>query len=400
MEQQKTELQRIERLRNYRIIDTPQEEEYDYITKMAAHICKTPISLITLIDMNRQWFKSSEGVGELKETPREISFCEHTIQQENDYMVVNDLSKDERFVANPFVVGAPYVKFYAGVSLKTSDGFKLGTVCVFDDKPRTLTEEQLESLKLLSRYAMKLMELRSQNFELQAIQKTLENTNKDLRQYAHAVAHDIKSPLRIMNSFVSLLMRGSKDKFNEREQEFMNFIGNAAKELSNYTRELLTFTENAQIDVKHCTIVDLVQLVDGLNNLLTKNTGVEVIYNKDAPPIFVSEVGLKQILHNLISNSIRYRNPESPAPFVKVKMTEDEHYYKFSVKDNGQGISKKRMKNIFGLFKKDPAKAESTGLGLNLVKRLIEKMDGTIEVKSKIGKGTTIKFTIKKIISN
>jgi PAS domain S-box-containing protein len=159
------EIDRLEALKSYDILDTLAEEEFDELTVLAAEICQTPISLISLVDDKRQWFKSVHGI-EVKETPIEESFCAHAIQQPNEAMVVRDARTDIRFSANPLVLGNTNIVFYAGVSLVDTNQCALGTLCVIDHVPRELTETQLKSLHVLAKSVVRLLELRKKNREL------------------------------------------------------------------------------------------------------------------------------------------------------------------------------------------------------------------------------------------
>ena len=140
-------------------MDTLSEQAYDNFTRLASLICKTPIALITLLDDQRQWFKSRIGL-ERSEIPREAALCNHAIMRPENILVVNDAAQDERFVNNPLVTAEPKLRFYAGVPLVTSNGEALGTICVFDTKPRGLTQDQLDALQVLSREVMGQFELR------------------------------------------------------------------------------------------------------------------------------------------------------------------------------------------------------------------------------------------------
>src|SRR5881409_775684 len=153
----KDEPERITDLRRYQVLDTPPDTELDQITLLASHICETPIALISLIDSERQWFKSHVGV-ELSETPRELAFCDRAIEQ-SDLFIVPDATKDPRFSSNPFVVSEPKIRFYAGAPFKSSDGFTLGTLCVIDMVPRQLTAGQQNALLALSRQVQAQFEL-------------------------------------------------------------------------------------------------------------------------------------------------------------------------------------------------------------------------------------------------
>jgi signal transduction histidine kinase len=156
------EHERILALQSYEILDSIDEQEYDDITAVASEICQTPICVISLIDENRQWFKSKVGL-EANETSREVSFCGHAILNPNDVMIVPDARKDERFFDNPLVTGNPDIVFYAGVPLLDENGFALGTICAIDTKPRELSTQQINALKILSKKVIALLSVKKKN---------------------------------------------------------------------------------------------------------------------------------------------------------------------------------------------------------------------------------------------
>lgn len=160
------EPERLAALRRYRILDTDPEQRFDDLALLASHICGTPMALITLVDEHRQWFKARVGVS-IAETSRAISFCTHAIEQRGVF-VVSDALNDERFRNNPQVTGDAHIRFYAGAPLVTPDGHALGTLCVVDRTPRTLTSEQLQALDALRRQVEAQLELRLNLYELEA----------------------------------------------------------------------------------------------------------------------------------------------------------------------------------------------------------------------------------------
>jgi GAF domain-containing protein len=143
--------ERLAALRALELLDTPQEERFDRITRTATRLFKVPISLVTLVDEDRQWFKSCFGT-EIRETSRDVSFCGHTILRPAPFIIV-DASLDLRFADNPMVTGPPYVRFYAGIPIHSTSGHTVGSFCVIDTEPREPTDEDLDGLVDLAGWA-------------------------------------------------------------------------------------------------------------------------------------------------------------------------------------------------------------------------------------------------------
>ena len=168
------EMLRLQALYDLSILDSPREKNFDDITAIASMICDVPMSIISLVDAERQWFKSSVGL-EGTETARDVAFCAHAILQPQQMTIVPDALLDKRFVDNPLVTGDPYIRFYAGAPLVTEDGAALGTLCVADYKPRDITPEQQQALMALARQVMQLFHLRSANHLLQRNAENLQS---------------------------------------------------------------------------------------------------------------------------------------------------------------------------------------------------------------------------------
>ena len=180
------ETQRIESLLEYKILDTRSEAAFDDLTRLASYICGTPIALISLVDTNRQWFKSKVGLDAL-ETPRDVAFCAHAIMQP-EVFVVPDATEDERFATNPLVTSDPNVRFYAGVPLINSEGYALGTLCIVDHVPRDLSPEQIEALRILGRQVIKQLEMRRNLANLVLASDTRKQAQKGRKQFFKRVA--------------------------------------------------------------------------------------------------------------------------------------------------------------------------------------------------------------------
>jgi anti-sigma regulatory factor (Ser/Thr protein kinase) len=194
-----SEAVRLAALRRYRILDTEPEKAFDDLVMLASQICGTPIALISLVDADRQWFKARIGVT-VTETARSISFCSHAIEQPTLF-VVRDATSDERFRENPLVTAEPCIRFYAGSPLVTDDGEALGTLCVLDRVPRTLTADQEMALEALKRQVLAQMELRRNLHELAA---ALEERDRAEADQAHLVV-ELRDALEHVQHLSALL---------------------------------------------------------------------------------------------------------------------------------------------------------------------------------------------------
>lgn len=176
----RNEKKRLKVLWEYQVLDTIPEEVFDDLTELAARICEAPIALITLVDEDRQWFKSRVGVS-VNETSRDISFCGHAICQ-TDLFIVPDATKDARFSRNPLVTSDPKIRFYAGAPLISPDGYALGSLCVIDKVPRELRTEQKQALRILARHVMTQLELRRHSHQLENARKQRDEIRADLEK--------------------------------------------------------------------------------------------------------------------------------------------------------------------------------------------------------------------------
>jgi GAF domain-containing protein len=184
---------RVAALEKYAILDTDAEQSFDDLTLLASFICKTPMALISLVDEDRQWFKSRVGM-DAKETTRDIAFCSTAILQA-DVFVVPDALKDDRFRDNPLVVSDPHIRFYAGAPLINEDGYALGTLCVVDRAPRELAPDQKEALKALSRLVLAQLEFRR---NLLLLKETLTDRTREEHERQRELVHVQETLMRVM----------------------------------------------------------------------------------------------------------------------------------------------------------------------------------------------------------
>lgn len=390
-----TEEQRLEILGGYNILDTLPEKDFDDITHLASVICQTPISLITLVDENRQWFKSRKGLP-VTETPRVYSICSIAIQTPDEPCIVYDARKDSRFSTNPFVHGEPFLTFYAGIPLVNPEGYPLGTLCIMDHQPKELTEHQISSLKALANQVTGQLELRRKIEQLKSNQEVLQTANKDLESFAHALSHDIKGPLKTMHSYSNLVQRNFKNKLGEDGAKMLGFIQESSTKLLNLVDGILDFSQTSLDLGKEKESTSLNTLIEESINLLQPPEDFTFEYKDELPQIITSKSGLQQILLNLLSNAIKYNDKKKGV--VKISFDQDEHYYKFQVSDNGLGICAQYHDKIFEILQtlgqKDRFGNIGNGIGLATVKRIVDKLNGDIEIVSTPGEGTTFSFSI------
>lgn len=229
------EQERLKELFSFNILDTEQEKDLEDLVWLASHICETPISLVSLIDERRQWFKAKVGLG-VNETPRDQAFCAHAIKG-NDLFIVKNALEDQRFKTNPLVTGDPNIRFYAGMPLTTQNGYNLGTLCVIDREPRELTTTQKNALVILAKQVMNYLNL-SRSIQL------YEEKNNELREFSRKkeklsllLIQEIKDPMNRINNLIELFNDGDldKDKFLLLLNRLKNQVTDSLKTIDELT---------------------------------------------------------------------------------------------------------------------------------------------------------------------
>ncbi len=394
----KHEYERLQALESYSILDTLQEEEYDNLTFLASQICGTPIALLGFVDETRHWFKSALGINNLTQNPREFSFCTHAIQEPNTVFIIPDARLDNRFLNNPLVTGDMKVVFYAGVSLVNDEGFPLGTICVIDHKPNSLSPAQIKSLEALSQQTMKLLELRVNKIKLEGVLHSLENKNIELEQFAYTAAHDLKSPLANISGLTDFLIENYNDNIDEEGIEIIQLIKSSSLKLREMIESLLLYSKSNKLSHENYTKVSISKLENELVDLFSFNYNCSIAIQSELQFVETNKTAFEQILINLVSNAIKYSDKEQTN--IDIFISEEVDYYKITVSDNGAGIEKEHQEVIFEIFEvaidKDRFGEKGHGIGLATVKKIIENMGGDITVNSEIGLGATFDFTLAK----
>ncbi|MEP3374620.1 MAG: ATP-binding protein [Maribacter dokdonensis] len=427
------EKERLALLDSYSILDTLPEKDYDNLTQLAAEICQTPISLITLLDDKRQWFKSHYGL-ETSETPIEDAFCAHAITSDEPIFTTEDAREDSRFQNNPLVTGDPNIVFYAGIPLKNANGLPLGTLCVIDNKPRKLTQSQKESLNILSEQVINLLELRKNKLELERAHKKLKKFSKklerkvfqrtnqleiktiklelminDLESFNHICSHDLQEPLRKIQMFISQISDTEFNNLSEAGKHKLERIDLSAGRMRNLIQDLMAYGATESID-NSLTTVSLKNLVLDVKDILSeelKEHKTLLRVQKDCP-ITVRPVQFKQLLFNLFTNAIKFSKNEikptikvhgsvvNGTDYPKLNLNEDRRYSRILISDNGIGFDQKYENKVFEIFQRlhSDEEYQGTGIGLAIVKRIVTTHSGQIRVESSLGNGAVFDIFI------
>ena len=407
------EEERLAELINYEVLDTPKETVFDRLTRMASESFDVPIALISLVDRERQWFKSSHGLA-AKETARDVAFCSHTILQD-EVTVVPDATNDPRFALNPLVQNEPTVRFYAGAPLVTPKGYKLGTICLIDNKPRhDFTEKNKQELKDLAAIVIDELELRvamkkvredieKLNIAKKELEKERERTEQTMQEKSHFIAtisHELRTP---MNGILGMAYLLGDTNLDDTQKEYIATINHSASNLMLLINDVLDLSkieahelilEKIPFNIKDYFIQNIKLLTP-----LSVKKGIELVYEIDSslPDIIINDPGrFSQIITNLVGNAIKFTEIGKVTARIGYNSIDNNIYCE--VIDTGIGIPENKRGKIFEKFiQGDPTitrKYGGTGLGLTITKQLVVMLGGDIDFETHDNKGTRFWFTI------
>jgi signal transduction histidine kinase len=416
------EAARLEALRSYRILDTGPEEGFDALVRLAGAICETPISLVSLVDESRQWFKARMGL-DAKETPRDVAFCAHSILG-TSAMVVPDATLDPRFKENPLVTDQPGVRFYAGQPLVTRDGHALGTLCVIDRVPRNLSSFQREALSVLGQAVVDQMELRRQLAEIReeverrrAAERELLDKSKELSasnaelargarlkdEFLAAMSHELRTPLNAILGLSEALHESVYGALNEAQTQAVVTVEESGRHLLQLINDILDLSKvqagRLELDLESCDVAVLCQGSVRLvrESAQQKHQRLSVSIDPLVREARLDARRFKQVLVNLLANAVKF-TPQGGSIGLDVTADPDAETISFSVWDSGIGIAPDQMPRLFQPFVQfDSGRAREhagTGLGLSLVRRLVELHGGGIAVESALKQGSRFTVTV------
>jgi len=379
---------RLEKLRDYQILDTHSEDTFDKIALLAAQIFNTPSAFINFVDADRVFIKSSIGFEEpISEVPREDSLCSRAILKDSA-SIYNDTHNYPELMDNPHVAAEGGIRFYASAPLKTPEGFIMGTICVVDYVPRDATDAQLTMLKTLSSIIIDKLENRLR------YRKSIES-QVNLMNIA---LHEIKNPLASIKLANEIITKSPVNSVERMTENIKSAVNRIQAKLSDLLKQSELEEKDMMLNVEEVDLNEMFARLLYNFELLAqrKDQTIEFYCDETLPVLEADRTKISDVLHNLLSNAIKY---SYPGTVIKLSAREAGNYVHIEVKDEGQGLNFSDMQKLFTKFaklsSKPTGKETSNGLGLSITKSFIELHNGNIYAMSPgKDKGTTFIVSI------
>jgi signal transduction histidine kinase len=393
---------RLEALHATRLLDTPAEQAFDRFSKLATQVLGVPVALVSLVDADRQFFKSQTGLPEpwatVRETPLSHSFCKHVVENRQPLVVVD--AREHPLLRDNLAVRDFGVVAYLGVPLTTADGHTLGSLCAIDTSPRVWTEDAIAILRDLAAFAMTEIELRLTVRESQARYAQLQTLELQRAELVDMLVHDLRNPLTSLIGGLDLV--ASTEGLSQVIQEDIALARDGADALVRMVSEILDVSkaEAGQLGLTQKEWHPSAIVRDAVQQLIHLARGADIHLRSDvAPglPIMIADgVKLRRVLVNLLANAIQH-TPAHGEIVVSAEPSGDGASIRFSVADTGCGIAPSAIGKLFEKFGSRTdlsSERTSTGLGLPFCKLVAEAHGGRISVRSTPGQGTIFEVAI------
>ena len=386
------ERERLDVLRRYQILDSDPEPAFDELTELAAYTLKVPMALISLVDEDRQWFKSCVGA-DLTETRREIAICSHAIEHENVF-IIEDAREDPMFADNPLVTAFPNIVFYAGAPLIVEDGHRIGTLCIIDHKPRSLNGDEIKALKTMARLVVAQLDLRiaamQQRQKAEGLQKTV--ALKD--RFFSIIAHDLRTPFQTLMNLSQVLKTDQGEKNREMIADKLNRAAVAAFELTeNLLKWAMLETHSVSQKPRSYRLTELIEETLAPLKATAEFKGVKLDRRLDDCRLNVDKVTAETLFRNLVSNAIKFSHPGGTVT-ISSQIDESGRCIAVKISDDGVGIEPERLAQIQQATDLDSSQGTSgekgSGLGLMLCREFADRCGAKFELRSKPGQGTSV----------
>jgi signal transduction histidine kinase len=392
---------RVEALRRLCLLNTPADPAFDRLTRLAADILNAPISLVTLVDAEYQFFKSQVGLQEpwasARQTPLSHSFCQHTLTSNEPLIIENALS--HHLVHDNLAIQDLDAHAYLGIPLTTSDGDAIGSFCVLDDKPRVWTTREINLLKDLSGSVMTEIELRHQLSEKAEIERELLESIEKQKELAELktrfmamVSHEFRTPLAIIQAVSDTLTSYRQKMSEEQELEKHRTIQKQVHILKKFLDDILIVSRSEIVALhfqpKETDFIDLCLQVITDSQQVSPLCQIQLSFTGEGRTAVVDTELMMQALSNLVSNAVKY-SVEACKIWFEVSM--EPETVTIHVRDNGIGISEDDQRHLFEAFYRahNVNAIRGTGLGLTIVKRAVDAHSGSITFTSALNRGTT-----------
>jgi signal transduction histidine kinase len=391
--------ERDEELERYALLTDPPVRDLQGLVDLVAQVCQVPTAGINIISRYQQHQIATAGFDPMI-CSRDDSMCA-AIMTERVPVVVPDASLDPRFADNPFVngdIGA--VRFYASAPIITPEGVPLGRLCVFDNKPRALTPEQVRGLTTLAEQVMDVVELHYRSRELEdslaeltAVRDELRRSNDHLALFAGQVSHDLRSPLTAILANAEMLAAEPAVEADKELLSIVDAVSAAGQRMNRMIEEMLGFAmEGGRLELAETPVGHVVEVVLADLAPIIKQSGAQIVVG-DLPTVLADADMLYSIVLNLITNALKFVRPDV-TPHVEVAATRVDGGWRFTVGDNGIGIPADRRNVVFTLFERAADEIAGHGIGLATTHRLVEAHGGRIGVDESPAGGALVWFEL------